>query len=138
MESASTTSSQASSDVITNSDEELGDGDVIHDIGEESKNLKDFRPPEIKCLWVSSLQILGRRFKELTNMEDIQFEGLVLFSDGIDAFIYQMSRMIYRFRHLSNEECNRLFSILLLSDRAGEDSSMLMKRTKDFTDFACG
>nr|GEY31059.1 hypothetical protein [Tanacetum cinerariifolium] len=35
---------------FSNSDEELGDGDVINDIREERRNLEDFRPPKIKCL----------------------------------------------------------------------------------------
>ncbi|GJR24963.1 hypothetical protein Tco_0973490 [Tanacetum coccineum] len=65
--------------------------------------------------------LLGKPFTYLTFLEERILEGLVWFSNGIGKTIFQMPRTISRFKHLSNEECNKTPHVLILSDEDKEN-----------------
>ncbi|GJS39522.1 hypothetical protein Tco_0564565 [Tanacetum coccineum] len=60
--------------------------------------------------------LFGRKFKELTKLEDMEFVGLILFLNSKDEVSYVMPLKIYKLRHLSHEVCNKIPPILLLKE----------------------
>jgi hypothetical protein len=58
--------------------------------------------------------VFGKPFKELTNLDEKQMEGLITFSDGDEDFVYQMPRTHPRFKDFSMEKCSKYPPIEML------------------------
>ncbi|GJY92718.1 hypothetical protein Tco_0508500 [Tanacetum coccineum] len=56
--------------------------------------------------------IFGKPFCKSAYVEARWFDGFITVSDGNDSVTYQMARSHLRFKHLSNEQCNKIWPLL--------------------------
>ncbi|GKB36056.1 hypothetical protein Tco_0880998 [Tanacetum coccineum] len=59
--------------------------------------------------------IVGKPFCRVACVEARRFDGFITIHDGNDNVTYQMARSHPRFKHLFNEECNKIHPLLKLS-----------------------
>ncbi|GJU75482.1 retrovirus-related pol polyprotein from transposon TNT 1-94 [Tanacetum coccineum] len=72
--------------------------------------------------------IVGEPFCKASCMEARRFDEIITFRDGDDSVTYQMVRSNPRFKHLTNEKCNKIPSLLKVSqygDLARKKSTVL-------------
>ncbi|GJR14282.1 ATP-dependent DNA helicase PIF1-like protein [Tanacetum coccineum] len=56
--------------------------------------------------------IVGEPFCKASCVEAIRFDGIITIHDGDDSVTYQMVRANPRFKHLTNEQCNKIPPLL--------------------------
>ncbi|GKB88654.1 hypothetical protein Tco_0960926 [Tanacetum coccineum] len=61
--------------------------------------------------------MFGNPFYRSAYVEARQFDGFITVSNGNDSVPYQMARSHPRFKHLSNEQCNKIRPLLQVSAR---------------------
>ncbi|GJX61887.1 hypothetical protein Tco_0294787 [Tanacetum coccineum] len=61
--------------------------------------------------------IFGKPFCRSAYVEARRFDGFITISDGNDSVTYQMEISHLRFKHLSNEQCNKIQPLLQVSAR---------------------
>ncbi|GJY76759.1 hypothetical protein Tco_0481875 [Tanacetum coccineum] len=59
--------------------------------------------------------IVGKPFCRDACVEARRFDGFITINDGNDSVTYQMARSHPRFKHLSNEQCNKIRPLLQVS-----------------------
>ncbi|GJT20694.1 hypothetical protein Tco_0890631 [Tanacetum coccineum] len=59
----------------------------------------------------------GKPFCKSAYVEARRFDGFITISDSNDSVTYQMARSHPRFKHLSNEQCNKIRPLLQVSAR---------------------
>ncbi|GKE77370.1 hypothetical protein Tco_1543490, partial [Tanacetum coccineum] len=69
--------------------------------------------------------IVGEPFCKASYVEARRFDGIITIRDGDDSVTYQMVWSNPKFKHLSNEKCNKISP--LLKDLAGKKSTALVK-----------
>ncbi|GKB37688.1 hypothetical protein Tco_0882630 [Tanacetum coccineum] len=69
--------------------------------------------------------IVGEPFCKASYVEARRFDGIITIRDGDDSVTYQMVQPNPKFKHLSNEKCNKIPP--LLKDLAGKKSTALVK-----------
>ncbi|GJZ70155.1 gag-pol polyprotein [Tanacetum coccineum] len=60
--------------------------------------------------------IVGEPFCKALCVEAKRFDGIITIRDGDDSVTYQMMRSHPRFKHLTNEKCNRIPPLLKVSE----------------------
>ncbi|GJS80226.1 hypothetical protein Tco_0730107 [Tanacetum coccineum] len=61
--------------------------------------------------------IVGEPFCKASCVEARRFDGIITIRDGDDSVTYQMVRSNPRFKHLTNEKCNKIPSLLKVSEQ---------------------
>ncbi|GKB92028.1 homeodomain-like protein, partial [Tanacetum coccineum] len=61
--------------------------------------------------------IVGEPFYKASCMEAKRFDGIITIRDGDDSVTYQMVRANSRFKHLTNEKCNKIPPLLKVSEQ---------------------
>ncbi|GJV53665.1 hypothetical protein Tco_1449406 [Tanacetum coccineum] len=61
--------------------------------------------------------IVGKPFCRYACVEAMRFDGFITIGDGNDSVTYQMAHSHPRFKHLSNEQCNKIRPLLKVSAR---------------------
>nr|GEW47275.1 homeodomain-like protein [Tanacetum cinerariifolium] len=61
--------------------------------------------------------IVGEPFCKALCVEARRFDGIITIHDGDDSVTYQMVRSNPRFKHLTNENCNKIPSLLKVSEQ---------------------
>ncbi|GJY24230.1 hypothetical protein Tco_0397888 [Tanacetum coccineum] len=69
--------------------------------------------------------IVGEPFCKVSYVEARRFDGIITIRDGDDSVTYQMVWSNPKFKHLSNEKCNKISP--LLKDLAGKKLTALVK-----------
>ncbi|GJV53666.1 hypothetical protein Tco_1449407 [Tanacetum coccineum] len=59
--------------------------------------------------------IVGKPFCRYAYVKARRFDGFITIGDGTDSVTYQMARSHPRFKHLSNEQCNKIRPLLKVS-----------------------
>ncbi|GJS36793.1 homeodomain-like protein [Tanacetum coccineum] len=60
--------------------------------------------------------IFGEPFLREVGIKERRFEGMITIYDGNDSVTYQMVRSHLRFKHHTNEQCNKILPLLKVSD----------------------
>ncbi|GJR40246.1 hypothetical protein Tco_1215930 [Tanacetum coccineum] len=61
--------------------------------------------------------IVGEPFYKASCVESRRFDGIITIRDGNDSVTYQMVRSNPRFKHLTNEKCNKIPPLLKVSEQ---------------------
>ncbi|GKE95535.1 hypothetical protein Tco_1580390 [Tanacetum coccineum] len=61
--------------------------------------------------------IIGKPFCRVACIEAKRFDGFITVHDGNDSVTYQMARSYPRFKHIFNEQCNKIWPLLQVSAR---------------------
>ncbi|GJY35144.1 hypothetical protein Tco_0420522 [Tanacetum coccineum] len=61
--------------------------------------------------------IVGEPFCKASCVEARRFDGIITIRDGDDSVTYQMVRSNPRFKHLTNEKCNKILPLLKVSEQ---------------------
>ncbi|GKA57757.1 hypothetical protein Tco_0756945 [Tanacetum coccineum] len=61
--------------------------------------------------------IVGKPISMVACVEAKRFDGFITLHDGNNSVTYQMARSHPRFKHLSNEQCNKIWPLLQVSAR---------------------
>ncbi|GJS14364.1 hypothetical protein Tco_0408836 [Tanacetum coccineum] len=61
--------------------------------------------------------IVGEPFCKASCVEAIRFDGIITINDSDDSVTYQMVRSNPRFRHLTNEKCNKIPPLMKVSEQ---------------------
>ncbi|GJR65759.1 hypothetical protein Tco_0011824 [Tanacetum coccineum] len=61
--------------------------------------------------------LVGEPFCKASCMEARRFDGIITICDGNDSVTYQMVRSNPRFKHLTNEKCNKIPPLLKMSEQ---------------------
>ncbi|GJY39226.1 hypothetical protein Tco_0425590 [Tanacetum coccineum] len=61
--------------------------------------------------------IVGEPFCKASCVEARRFDGIITIRDGDDGVTYQMVRSNPRFKHLTNEKCNKIPPLLKVSEQ---------------------
>nr|GEW03569.1 uncharacterized protein [Tanacetum cinerariifolium] len=82
---------------------------------EESKVVKDFRDKnDIRMIWMLivmkewAMLFFGKPFLREVGINANQFEGMITIHNGNEEVTYQMARSHPRFKHHTNEQCNKI------------------------------
>ncbi|GJU26312.1 DNA/RNA polymerases superfamily protein [Tanacetum coccineum] len=102
------------------------DDDIIVENIDEYSSLCDY-DRKIKDNFVKNMDayrdkdmgdvIFGKPFCRSVYVEARWFDGFITVSNGNDSVTYQMARSHPRFKHLSNEQCNKIRALLQVSAR---------------------
>ncbi|GKD25576.1 putative reverse transcriptase domain-containing protein [Tanacetum coccineum] len=61
--------------------------------------------------------VVGEPFCEVSCMETRRFNGIITIRDEDDSVTYQMVRSILRFKHHTNEQCNKISPLMKVSEK---------------------
>nr|GFB96999.1 homeodomain-like protein [Tanacetum cinerariifolium] len=61
--------------------------------------------------------VVGEPFCKASCVEASRFDGIITICDEDDGVTYQMVRSNLRFKHLTNEQCNKVPPLLKVSDQ---------------------
>ncbi|GJY85866.1 homeodomain-like protein [Tanacetum coccineum] len=77
--------------------------------------------------------IVGKEFCKEIRVKAKRFEGMITIYNGNDEMTYQMARSHPRFKHLTNEQCNKIPPLLKMSeeDKMNGISHLYKDTTKD-------
>ncbi|GJY57015.1 hypothetical protein Tco_0456130 [Tanacetum coccineum] len=61
--------------------------------------------------------VVGEPFCKASCVEARRFDRIITIRDGNDSVTYQMVRSNSRFKHLTNEKCNKILPLLMVSEQ---------------------